>query len=303
MSLRKIAVASLLLLTMWIGVVSAQDDSTLASGVGDNRNQARELSPMVERPRYSVFWYLADTFTSSSSDPVPSCGAVDHTVWATFVAPQTGKMFIGTDGTQYDTVLTIYKSTATTANEVGCNNDAGSGNKSVVFFNMQAGVRYYVLIGRLQSSAPIDSSNNEVTLSFSSNDEYTRPYVIPSSGSYNNVQEVIELASSDVITTCAYTNSHSHGVWYSFKPTTSRVYEFNTFGSSYDTLIAIYRASDYSPVLNGCNDDVNTVGDALRQSRIRPTLVANTRYIIFVAKYGVASPAENMTLNLTVRPR
>jgi hypothetical protein len=297
MSLRKVLAASFLLLTMGLSAVQAQDGSTLASGFGDNRGQALNLTPVVERPHYSYTWYSPVLFTSAGSDPVPSCDQISHSVWATFVAPQNGKLTITTVGSEYDTVLTVYQTSALPANEIACNDDF-SGVQSQVIISTQVGVRYYVLIGNLNGSTGITDGNDNLTLNFTSNDEKAGAFAIPASGVYTNVQEDIQDAANDVLTTCN-SASNGGGVWYTFKPTTTRNYEFNTLGSTYDTVLAVYTNAN---VLMGCNDDINLT-DSIVQSRVIVGLTANVRYYVFVGRYSNTATTLDLTSNFTVRPR
>lgn len=298
MFLRRFAAAAMLLM-LGIGSVSAQEGSTLASGVGDNRNQALELSAVIERPQYATNWYNAITFTGSATDP-GACVGYDHSVWATFVAPQTGKLDINTYGSLYDTMIAVYKTSAVTANQVACNNDYLSQTTSSVTVSIQMGVRYYVLIGSVNPSPVVlNSVNDELVLNFSSNMYRDMAFVVPATGRYTNVQDAIQTSTDDMVApSCSAATNYS--AWYSFKPTSSGRYEFSTAGSSYDTVLAVFRTSDGFEV--ACNDDINTNGDSWKQSRVRPLLTANTRYYIYIGRYSNDPTTLPLTLNLRVRP-
>jgi hypothetical protein len=173
---------------------------------------------------------------------------------------------------------------------------------SQLLVTLRAGIRYYVLAGHVVGSPTLTTATDELLLSFSTNDVQTRPFVIPSTGTYANVQGVVESADPDVVDTfCDGGVFHDEGVWYSFKPSVTRVYEFSTAGSSYDSLITVYRLSDMAEI--DCNNDLNTFGDPTYQSRVRPMLTAGTRYLIYIAQFSGGDPDERLTLNFTVRPR
>lgn len=294
MFLRRIAAVAML---MMVGVssVHAQEGSTLAGGFGDSLGQAMEITAMVERPLYTRTISGISQYTKAANDPVMSCDNHEQSVWQTFVASQTGRMTVHTSGSSFDTTMAVYRNSATAANEIACNNDANVGVPiSSVDFPIQAGTRYYVLLGAHESVNAGDGSS--LMVNYVSNRTVPNAFVIPASGNYSNVQEMMETAIEvNLPVSCGF---HSHGVWYSFRPSTSRQYEFSTAGSSYDTIMAVVRRSDMSVL--ACNDDAPTDN---RFSRIRINLTANTRYLIFIGKYGGASANDDdFTLSFRARP-
>lgn len=299
MKLRKIAVILGLVTILGIGIAQAQEPgqgSTLASGTGDLITRAADVTAMVERPLYVRTVGRIDLYTNSTSDPVMSCALSKNSIWHTFIAPQTGRLTIDTYGSNFDTTLAVYRNTATAANQVACNDDTPGPSPEISFVNfpVQAGTRYYVLLGA-HASETLDSSH-VLIVNYVSNRLRSNAFVMPATGNYTNVQEMIETATNENLTlTCG---DHSRGVWYSFRPSTSRKYEFSTAGSSYDTVMAVVRQSDTTVL--ACNDDID---DDDRYSRIRINLVANTRYWIFVGKYDVELPGDDdMTLSIRARP-
>ena len=91
-------------------------------------------------------------------------------------------------------------------------------------------------------------------------------------------------------------------VWYQFTPTSSGVYTANTFGSNFDTLLAVYTATTDPASVDklsevASNDDANT-GTA---SSVTFNVIAGTTYFVAVDGYNDGTgPAEGtFVLNLT----
>ena len=75
---------------------------------------------------------------------------------------------------------------------------------------------------------------------------------------------------------------NSYTVWYRLTATTCGQVQINTFGSSYDTVLAAFAGSCGSLTSVACNDDVG--GD--RSSEIAFQAESGTTYYIEVAAYG-----------------
>jgi hypothetical protein len=226
----------------------------------------------------------------------PTCSSGhSHSLWHTFVAPQTGRMVFWTLGTNFDTVTAVYKTTPTTANQMACfntisaSNDWDGGNVNVI-----AGTRYYVLIAAVGAGSSVDSSSQIIQVYYSNNAR-VQSFLIPGSGTYSNIQDHIENASNLYYAsgTCGTQN---YGVYYKFRPTVSGRYEFSTNGSSYDTNILLDDGAGFS----NCNEDISNNN---YNSRIRPTLVAGTTYYIMIGQTSIAWPiqTDDMVLSLRVR--
>ena len=102
--------------------------------------------------------------------------------------------------------------------------------------------------------------------------------------------------------------------WFQFTPTLSQTYEIDTLGSSYDTMLAVWRGSRGALQSVGCNDDIDYNG-GVNTSRLLLGLSANTTYMLEVAQYDFVTAPEltgkirtaaaapsGGTLSLNVRP-
>jgi len=98
---------------------------------------------------------------------------------------------------------------------------------------------------------------------------------------YKNVVDTTEATttSEDPLVPCG-ASYPSHSVWYHFTPYVNGPITFNTFGSSYDTVLSVYTGSpgNFSPV--ACNDDSYT-----SQSSLTVQGTAGVRLSILVTAY------------------
>ncbi|MFM7173538.1 MAG: hypothetical protein ACKO4U_10955, partial [Caldilinea sp.] len=82
-------------------------------------------------------------------------------------------------------------------------------------------------------------------------------------------------------------------VWYRFTPAVSGTITVNTFGSNYDTVLALYTGRRGALSQVACNDDFTGMG---LQSQISATLSAGVTYSLLVGSYG-GSAGGNLVLN------
>lgn len=82
--------------------------------------------------------------TSSPADPVSSCGAGDRSVWFVVVAPATGTLHLGTDGSGFDTVVSAWP-TAEDCDDLVTEVACGAGGAGIP---VTAGEAYLVQVER-----------------------------------------------------------------------------------------------------------------------------------------------------------
>jgi hypothetical protein len=284
----------LLLLVIGVSGVSAQDEGSTLQAWADTSGFAFNLSQQVVWPFYTRDIGAISTYTASG-DPTLSCAAGGHaySVWATFVATQTGVVKIAAQGSNYDAVVAVFKTTPTI--QLRCaNTSTQAADLEVASFRMVTGTRYYVMFAAVGTGANVDTSSS-LNFIIQGNADETTPLQIPASGSYSIVQSEIENAFPYVgsLATCG---SVSHVVFYTFKPAVSGRYEFSTLGSSYDTTLAV--AEDPNILACNRNLNINTVN-----SRLRPMLTAGHTYFIVIGQDTDAlyPQTDDMVLSLRVR--
>jgi hypothetical protein len=114
------------------------------------------------------------------------------------------------------------------------------------------------------------------------NDDFDDALVI-TSVPYNNVQDTTwaTTASDDPEFTCR-SGQRYHTVWYRFTPSSNGTMTVDTFGSAYDTVLAVWTGTRGALQSEGCNDDA---GGTL-QSQVEVPVSAGTTCYIEVAGYS-----------------
>jgi hypothetical protein len=275
-------------------IVSAQDEGSTLQAWADTPASAINLTPQITLPMLGRSLKSINTYTAAG-DPSLSCASGGHSysLWMSFVAAQNGKVLIFGLGSNYDSVIGIFKTTPT--NEFRCANNFGeTSDYENVTFNMVAGTRYYIMLAANGTGSNVDGTSS-AEFAFITNASFTQPFQIPASGSYSIIQPGIENSYPTTISMGACTSS-DFVVYYRFKPAVSGRYEFSTIGSSYDTVLAI----DQGGVQVGCNQDINADN---ANSRLRPTLTAGQTYLITIGQtIGGQNPqTDDMVLSLRVR--
>ncbi len=104
--------------------------------------------------------YTQDTTnaTTASDDPVFTCvsGRKYHTVWYRITPIVNGTLTLDTNGSNYDTVLAVWRGARGHLTSVGCDDDSGSGYQSRLQVDVHANTTYYIEIAGYGS----DSAGN-----------------------------------------------------------------------------------------------------------------------------------------------
>jgi hypothetical protein len=127
--------------------------------------------------------------------------------------------------------------------------------------------------------------------------------VIPTNDDFANAEPIPALPFTDTDNTTEATTApddpfadcfgNGHTVWYEFTSSADTRINANTFGSDYDTGIAVYTGAQGDLTQIACNDDFNS-----SQSSVTFDAVAGETYFIMVGGYG--SAAGNLIFNVDV---
>ncbi len=84
--------------------------------------------------------------TTSPGDPAMGCGASSNsnTLWYRIVPAQSGTMVVSTCGSDYDTVLAVWKGSCGALVSLGCSDDSACGLGSTLGVPVEAGVPYLI---------------------------------------------------------------------------------------------------------------------------------------------------------------
>jgi hypothetical protein len=294
--LKRVFALLILGLLVTVNIVSAQDGGSTLQAWADTPSSAINLTPQMTWPVFTRTVGAINTYTATG-DPALSCAAGEHSysMWASFVAPQTSTITVIATGSNYDNVLGVFKTTATS--EFRCANDFfGVGYESLTFKTV-AGTRYYILFAANGTGLDVTGTSS-LHIEIYTNIAENQPFPIPASGSYSFVQPEIENAvfAPDTNSTFGTCGSGDGTVYYSFKPAVSGRYEFSTSGSSYDTVMMLREGG----VTIACNQNISATN---ANSRLRPNLIAGHTYVIGIGQTngGLNPQTDEMVLSLSVR--
>lgn len=242
-------------------------------------------------------------------EPQESCEAggvgTSNSVFYRFTAPNTGLMSINTNGSNYDTVLSVFDGCGFTfsglyfpPNQLACDDDGGTGTQSqLTDIPVTAGQSYIIKVS--DYGAP-GGGNLDFNLTFTPtpppNDSCSSATVIPGTfGVYNPPLLDTEFATTsstcELSSSCGSSAGNSNSVFYSFTPAADGLITVDTLGTNYDTVLSIHSGCSVfifgvgctQPRQYACNDDG---GPNLTSLISNFQVSAGSTYIIKVADYG-----------------
>lgn len=98
------------------------------------------------------FTDTVDTTRATTAPGDPSCFGDDHTVWYAFTPAEDMSLQADTQGSDYDTTLSVWTGSPGAFQQVACNNDFAFTPQSRVRFNATAGVTYLFMVASLEGT-------------------------------------------------------------------------------------------------------------------------------------------------------
>lgn len=205
------------------------------------------------------------TVNACSSNVTPSCVSVAtvRQVWWTFTAPSDGVLFARTEGSSYDTVMTIYdgcgRFSPITLNciaptQLACSDDVTPGTlwSQINNFNVFAGQTYKIRIAGYGAAnaggiAKLIVYFNSVNYPPPVNDACANATVIPSSAT--SFADSVSTLGASTDSDCGdppanpYGTVTSRSAWWTFTPETDGLVSIDTLTSTFDTTMTIYDAT------------------------------------------------------------
>ena len=272
------------------GRTSAQSSTFYVSGppgpANDNFGSIQLISTMPYAGSLDT-WGAATAF----SDPTPTCGydKNSNSVWYQYTAPANGLLEVDTWGSDYDTVVAVWKGSLGSLVEVDCNDDAyGYLQAWLEGTPVTAGTTYYIEVmdygypggGVLQlytNFAPSVVNNDFNTPTVIG----TLPYSVT-----QNARGATQAGDDPILTSCNRLPGQA-SVWYRYTSPTNTNLILDTKGSDYDTMLAVWTGTRGNLVSVGCNDDIGSVNGTWDQDSILTVPVtAGTIYYIEASTYA-----------------
>jgi uncharacterized protein (TIGR03437 family) len=268
--------------------VTASFGSTAVSANNDSPSTATAVPSLP----YSVSQDTGGS-SSSSSDPVHSCTAKadSRTVWFRYTVTFNGTLRIDTFGSNYDTVLAVYNSTALAASELACNDDADEFNvSSATTMTVTNGQVLLIEVAGYGSSSTGGRLLLNITgqpAAAAANDETGSATTISSlPARFTEDTSAATAGAADPVHSCT-SRADGHTVWFRYVALSSGFLEVNTLGSTYDTVLSIYDGAATAANEKECNDDISS---STRQSELLVVPVSGGHtYLIEVSAWKTAA--------------
>lgn len=184
------------------------------------------------------FSEVADTTEATSNDADPQDCSLGGSVWYSYTATATQAIVADTVGSDYDTVLSVYRGPSDGLTLVGCNDDA-VGTASQVGFLADAGATYWFVVGGCCGSDA--EGGGQLTFSVAelppppANDEIEGAVALDELPASATVDATGATAGVDDPTSC-YTNG---SVWFSLTASTSESIVVRT-EADYDAVVSVH---------------------------------------------------------------
>jgi hypothetical protein len=223
----------------------------------------------------------------------PEQGGDLASVWWSWTAPETGILRFNTNGSDFDTYLSLFEGDSlSNLTALAQDDDSGDGAQSLLQYQVQAGATYYIAVDGYGYGQP-DEGNITLNYDFSVADASPPDYFVNAialtgtSGSVagSNVDatgEVGEPVQSGAL----------HSIWWSWVAPESGVLTLNTNASDFNTYLSLFtgsRADDLTVLKQ--NDDGGSGSQSLLQYQVQ----AGTTY--YIAVDGSSNETGNVVLN------
>jgi hypothetical protein len=207
-------------------------------------------------------------------------------VWYRWRAPASGEVTFDTAGSGFDTLLAVYLgSTVEDLEEIAANDDAeGLGLLSRVRFFASEGKEYAIVVDGYREARG-DLVLNWALVGAPENDDFSAPLEI--GGASGTVRGSNRGATKEPGEPDHARNSGGASVWYRWRAPAAGETTFDTAGSGFDTLLAVYRGSRVDELEEiAANDDDEFLGG---YSRARFAATEGVEYAIAVDGYAGAT--------------
>ncbi|NEO18902.1 MULTISPECIES: hypothetical protein [unclassified Moorena] len=221
-----------------------------------------------------------------------------NSAWWSWTAAADGIATIDTFGSDYDTSLAVYTGSAVNSlTEIASNDDNGMSFQSAVQFTVTAGTTYQIAVDGFSSNTGLIDLNINLDegASIVSNDNFAdrislnRTSVSTTGNSLGFTGEPGEPDHAGI-------SSPLNSGWWSWTAAADGIVTIDTFGSNYDTSLAVYTGSAVNSLTEiASNDDTSGL-----QSQVVFTVTAGTTYQIAVDGFSSSTGLIDLNINLDI---
>ncbi len=234
--------------------------------------------------------------TAEASEPNHADNTAGASVWWKWTAPVDAEATVDTLGSTFDTVLAVYTgSELANLTLVAANDDATGGTlQSAVSFPAVAGTVYWLAVDGF--AAGTGTVSLHVDVAAPTNDQFAHAAPLGSAA------EVAVTASNAGATAEVGEPAHAgraaaHTVWWTWTAPATGAVDVHTFGSEFDTVLAVYTGAALDALSEvAANDDASPTDPT---SRVVFSATAGTVYRVAV---GSADAADTGEIDLVITP-
>ena len=243
--------------------------------------------------------------TKESGEPNHAGNAGGASVWYKWTAPVTGTATISTAGSDFDTLLGVYKGSSVGAlTTVAGNDDDGANVTSKVTFAATAGVTYEIAVdGFATTSGPFTGN---VSLAVSEVATPTTTVTRPANDKFASAKWIsgrsVTITASNVNATRETGepkingNAGGKSVWFNWTAAGTGATTITLAGSSFNTLLGVYKGSSVSALTLVSSNNDAAAGTKTSKLSFRAT--KGVTYHIVVDGYNSGSGAASGSIHL-----
>jgi hypothetical protein len=273
----------------WLEAVVDPDNHVVESN--DSNNVARILidfyptslvPPNDNFANATVLSGATAAVAGSSANATKEQGEPNHrtdnpggaSVWYRWTAPSNMSVTISTEGSSFDTVLGVYTGSAVNGLTPTARNDDADGRRtSRVTFNAFSGTSYRIAVDGFNGA----EGSVELSVNPAWNNDFSRPVQLSGfSGSTSGSTRGATRQTGEPIHGGA---NGTNSIWFLWTSPTNGPFTFDTIGSGFDTLLAVYTGSAFPLTLVAESNNLDPSNTA---SRVTFDAVSNTTYRVAV---------------------
>ena len=240
--------------------------------------------------------------TKQAGEPNHNGNIGGASIWYSWTAPGSDPVTFNTQGSTFDTTLAVYTGAAVNAlAAVASDDDSGIENTSLLIFNAAGGTTYRIAVdGYNGASGNIVLNWNWSSAIVSTNDFFANARII--NGSSGTAADNNDNATTEELEPFHAANVGGKSLWYRWTAPNTGPATFDTTGSTFDTLLAVYTGNSVGGLTEIASNDDS--GSGPLTSLLTFNAVAGTTYRIAVDGYfDVANAASgSITLHWLLTP-
>ncbi|WP_412061359.1 T9SS type A sorting domain-containing protein [Rubrivirga sp. IMCC45206] len=237
-----------------------------------------------------------------------SCNGGDNSVWWIFATSDTGTVTIDLAGSDFDTVVDVFRQTPLGGTLIDCNDDGASGTTSTLTVPVEVNAQYFVRVsGYLGAEGAVamtvDASAS--VLNYPPDDAFMADGNLTIQPGYvhlgTNVNATFD--PGEPLADCAFGGAPGeNSVWRYYPHGPAGTLTIHTGGSGFDTILAVY---DETGAMVACNDqagDLLPTGGADGESYVEFETAPGVAYFVQVVGWrsDATSPAAEGRIQYSV---